>query len=213
MTPRYIPGTPVPQSLLQQAKTMTDEDHLPVMHVAHRIERINDFASTGWALDTDIVPDASRITPPVLHPSYTKKNNSNPVSISVELNAGFPINRINSPHHKINTTHADQGKALIQLAQGSVPTDQDFNLSWTIDSGNSPKAALFSEEVEGEMYNLIMVMPPTDGIEGTQPLAKEVIYIIDTSGSMGGTSIEQARAALTMALRRLRPIDTFNALC
>lgn len=212
MTPRYIPGTPVPQSLLQQAKTMTDQDHLPIMHVAQHIERIDDFTSTGWALGTDIVPDASRITPPVLHPSYTEDNNSNPVSISVELNAGFPINRINSPFHKIHTTHTDQGKALIQLARGSVPTDRDFNLSWTIDSGYSPKAALFSEEVEGEMYNLIMVMPPTDGIEGTQPLAKEVIYIIDTSGSMGGTSIEQARAALTMALRRLRPIDSFNVI-
>lgn len=215
MTPRYIPGTPVPQSLLHQAKAITDEDHQPVqpvMHAVHRIERISGFTQTGWAMDTDIVPDASRITPPVFNPRYSKENNTNPVSISVELNAGFPINRINSPYHNIQTSNTGQGKAVIQLAQGSVPTDRDFNLSWTIDSGFSPKAALFSEEVNGEMYNLIMVMPPTDGIEGTQPLAKEVIYIIDTSGSMGGTSIQQAKSALKMALRRLRPIDTFNII-
>jgi Ca-activated chloride channel family protein len=99
-----------------------------------------------------------------------------------------------------------------------VPANRDFNLTWTIDSGYSPKAALFSEEVKvsdkvnGEMYSLIMVMPPTDGIPGNQHLAREVTYIIDTSGSMGGTSIIQAKAALKMALSRLRAIDTFNVI-
>ena len=211
MTPRYIPGTPVPQALLNKAIRQRQEDYQP-LQVAYHKEQIESFTQMGWALDTDIVPDASRITPPVFTPSYTEEKETNPVSIKVVLNAGFPINRITSPYHSIQTMHIGQGKAEIQLAQGKVPTDRDFNLSWTIDSGYSPKAALFTEEVDGEMYNLIMVMPPTDGIEGTQPLAKEVIYIIDTSGSMGGTSIEQAKAALKMALQRLRSIDKFNII-
>ncbi|WP_455367026.1 marine proteobacterial sortase target protein [Kaarinaea lacus] len=167
---------------------------------------------TGWAMDTDVVPDASRITPPVYTPEYSKTHNTNPVSIKVNLNAGFPINQVNSPYHNIHTAHQAEGQAIIQLAQGQVPTDRDFNLTWTIDSGYSPKAALFNEEIDGEMYQLIMVMPPTDGIAGNQHLAREVIYIIDTSGSMGGTSIVQAKAALKMALQRLRDIDTFNVI-
>ena len=210
MTPRYIPGTPVPDTLINKA-IRKQRDYQP-LQVAYHKERIESFTQTGWALDTDIVPDASRITPPVFLPSYTEENETNPVSIKVVLNAGFPINRITSPYHNIQATHIGQGKAEIQLVEGKVPTDRDFNLSWTIDSGYSPKAALFTEEVDGDMYNLIMVMPPTDGIEGTQPLAKEVVYIIDTSGSMGGTSIEQAKAALRMALQRLRSIDKFNII-
>lgn len=210
MTPRYIPGTPVPQSLINQAM-LQQEEQQPVQFAHHR-ERVSGFTQTGWALDTDIVTDASRITPPVFKPSHSKENDTNPVSIKVELNAGFPINRIDSPYHNIHTINAGQDRAIIQLAQGTIPTDRDFNLSWTIESGYSPKAALFTEEVDDEMYNLIMVMPPTDGIEGTQPLAREVIYIIDTSGSMGGTSIVQAKSALTMALQRLRAIDKFNVI-
>lgn len=173
---------------------------------------------TGWALDTDVVPDASQITPPVYTPEYTDAHNTNPVSIKVSLNAGFPINQVDSPYHDIHIAHQAEGQAIIQLAQGSVPANRDFNLTWTIDSGYSPKAALFSEEVKvsddsnSEMYHLIMVMPPTDGIAGNQHLAREVIYIVDTSGSMGGTSIVQAKAALKMALQRLRAIDTFNVI-
>lgn len=210
MTPRYIPGNPKSDPSTQQA-TSHEEDQQAVQAV-HYQERIDGFTKTGWAMDTDVVPDASRITPPVYSPSYTESNDTNPVSIKVELNAGFPINQVNSPYHAVHTARHGEGQAVVQLAQGSVPADRDFNLIWTIDSGYSPKAALFSEEVEGEMYNLIMVMPPTDGVGGTQHLAREVIYIIDTSGSMGGTSIQQAKSALHMALSRLRAIDSFNII-
>jgi Ca-activated chloride channel family protein len=210
MTPRYIPGDLKSGTPLQQPE-LDKQDHQPVQAV-HYKESIDGFTKTGWALDTDVVPDASRITPPVYSPDYTQINNTNPVSIKVELNAGFPINQVNSPYHDIQTARPGEGHAVVQLAQGSVPADRDFNLTWTIDSGYSPKAALFSEEVNGEMYNLIMVMPPTDGVGGTQHLAREVVYIIDTSGSMGGTSIQQAKSALNMALSRLRAIDTFNII-
>ena len=210
MTPRYIPGTPIQQTQNQQ--TSSHEEYQQPAQAVHYKESIDGFTNTGWAMDTDVVPDASRITPPVYSPSYTENNDTNPVSIKVELNAGFPINQVNSPYHDIHTSRPGEGHAVVQLAQGTVPADRDFNLTWTIDSGYSPKAALFSEEVEGEMYNLIMVMPPTDGVGGTQHLAREVIYIIDTSGSMGGTSIQQAKSALKMALSRLRAIDSFNII-
>jgi len=234
MTPRYIPGTPkVPT---QQPDSQDGEQphfqavgYQPVANqTADYQERIDSFSGTGWAMDTDAVPDASRITPPVYAPEYSQAYDTNPVTITVELNAGFPIKQVISPYHTIQTDHQAEGRAVIQLAQGSVPADRDFNLSWTIDAGYSPKAALFSEalfsealfseeikdsaEINGELYNLIMVMPPTAGIPGNQHLAREVTYIIDTSGSMGGTSIIQAKAALKMALSRLRAIDTFNVI-
>jgi len=188
LTPRYIPGKPA--------------------EPAEQLESVNTFQGNGWALNTDVVSDASRISPP----HHANDSATNPVSLTIDLNAGFPINEISSPYHDIHTTYEDEGHSVITLAEGVAPADRDFSLVWSIDSGYAPKAALFNETIDGELYHLIMVMPPTDGISGSQHMPREVVYIIDTSGSMGGQSIAQAKAALTFALQRLRTIDTFNVI-
>jgi Ca-activated chloride channel family protein len=186
VAPRYIPGTPV-----------------------QRNETISSYAGTGWAVDTDQVPDASRITPPVLHPSQGKIN---PVSLRIDLDAGFPLARLDSTYHRVHTTPRGEGKVTVTLAETDVPADRDFELVWAPDSGHVPSAALFTEPVDGEVYSLLMVLPPTAGVDRTRTLPREVIYVIDTSGSMGGASIRQARQALKLALDRLRPSDRFNVI-
>jgi Ca-activated chloride channel family protein len=70
---------------------------------------------------------------------------------------------------------------------------------------------VFQEERGGERYALVMVMPPEPGT-AVRRLAREAIFVIDTSGSMAGTSIAQAREALALALARLQPGDTFNVI-
>ena len=213
MTPRYIPGEPVERNEAEESQQKIQRAMLQKVKYLSRVnnrikERIDSFSGTGWAMDADAVPDASRITPPF----YQSSDAANPVTIQISLNTGFPINQISSPYHAIHTARPGIGQAIVKLAQGTVPANRDFNLVWTIDSGYSPKAALFNETIDGEIYNLIMVMPPTDRQGEIQDLAREVIYIIDTSGSMGGTSIEQAKAALKMALSRLKPADSFNVI-
>lgn len=231
MTPRYVPQKPgAPQDTLppqQQAKLVKaqyqTQNSTPNPQLNSNTvyrERINNFSRTGWAMDSDTVADASRITPPFYrendqggyHQDYGNGRSANAVSIKVDLNTGFPINQVSSPYHTIHTTRPGIGQAVVQLAQGQVLADRDFSLVWTIDAGYSPKAALFNERIDGDIYNLIMVMPPNHGAGAIQHLAREVIYIIDTSGSMGGTSIVQAKAALKAALKRLKPIDSFNII-
>ncbi|MGD8570534.1 MAG: marine proteobacterial sortase target protein, partial [Gammaproteobacteria bacterium] len=232
MTPRYIPQKEEPQ------KPRTPQDTLPSRQQAKLLntqyqpqstspsqqlnsktvyrERIEHFSHTGWVMDTDAVPDASRITPPFYRNNDQGDDgdgrSANAVTIEVDLNTGFPINQISSPYHTIQTTRPEIGQAVVRLAQGQVPADRDFNLVWTIDAGYSPKAALFNESIDGDIYNLIMVMPPNHGAGAIQHLAREVIYVIDTSGSMGGTSIVQAKAALKAALKRLKSSDSFNII-
>ena len=76
----------------------------------------------------------------------------------------------------------------------------------------APLASLFTERTGGETFALLMVMPPAPAaLEGTR-LPREVIFVIDNSGSMHGASIDQAKAALKMALVRLRPEDSFNVI-
>ena len=170
-------------------------------------KRIGGFDGGGWAFNTDAVPDASRITPPV---TDTNAGHSNPVSIAVELNTGFPLVRLESPYHDIVTKELSRHCYQVELAAGAVPGDRDFELVWTPEPQYAPRAALFTQETDDETYGLLMMIPPETEWAKRTALAKEMIYVIDTSGSMQGTSIEQARAAFLLGLDRLKAGDSFN---
>jgi Ca-activated chloride channel family protein len=178
--PRYIPGTTA----------------------------IPGVAGTGWGVNTPEVPDAERITPPVLHPS---RGAINPVGLVVELDAGFKLRRLESPFHEVDTTGAGGGSQVVALREGTVPADRDFELVWAPQAGAEPRAAAWSEVHEGEHYALVMLLPPAAEATGGR-LPREVIYVVDTSGSMAGASIEQARLALDEALTSLDPHDRFNII-
>ena len=175
--PRYVPGSPT----------------------------VEGFAGTGWAENTDQVPDGARITPVVADPAGGPIN---PVAIQVTLNAGVPVT-VASPSHAIRTASKD-GELHIELQAGPVPAERDFVLEWRPASTDAPRAALFTETFNGETYALLMVMPPSGEALQAKRLAREVIFVIDTSGSMAGTSFREARTALRLALKRLSPRDSFN---
>ena len=178
--PRYVPGTPVPGA-----------------------------SGTGWSPDTDAVPDASRVTPPVEHPA---RGRVNPVTLRIELDPGVPLAGVQSPSHAIHTRALSAGRWAIELGQVSVPADRDFRLVWRPAAGAAPAAALLTEPQDDEVFALLMVMPPAaTAVEGER-VPREVVFVLDHSGSMAGASIQQARAALTLALARLRPADRFNVI-
>lgn len=162
---------------------------------------------TGWAFDTDEVEDASRVTPPVLHPDGGAVNS---VWLSVSLDAGMPLERLNCPSHAAQIEKTAGGVHHIVL--DGVPADRDFVLEWSPARGSEPRAAIFTEELDGAYYVLAMLMPPDDSFTETVRLPREVIFVIDTSGSMGGTSIIQARDALILALEQLGSEDYFNII-
>ena len=168
---------------------------------------ISSFSSNGWSRDTDQVPDASRITPSVHHP---KKGSINPVSITATIDAGFAA-VIKSPSHQIKTTESDS-IYTIELSSLRVPADSDFILEWRPTVGDAPNAALFSDEFNGDTYALLMVMPPIEENAEHSRLPRETIFIIDTSGSMEGTSLQQAKASLRIAVNRLDAKDSFNII-
>jgi Ca-activated chloride channel family protein len=71
---------------------------------------------------------------------------------------------------------------------------------------------VFTETLQGEPHYLLMVMPPDIGEATTARMPREMIFIVDTSGSMHGVSIEQAKRALQRALGGLQPEDRFNVI-
>jgi Ca-activated chloride channel homolog len=166
----------------------------------------------GWGnASNDPVPDRDRISPPVLDP----KDNPpiNPTTISVRLQAGFPIGDVKSHFHNVKIDSVDSATRVIKLAtaQGEA-ADRDFELTWTAAAEKAPSVGLFREQVAGSDYLLAYVTPPTVNDAEQKPLPREVIFVIDNSGSMGGTSIAQAKASLLYALGHLQPSDRFNVI-
>ncbi len=155
------------------------------------------------------VADAARITPPVRSP---EEGLGNPVSIRVELHAGFALQQVRSTHHEIHTTSLNPQSVVVNLAASSVPADRDFELLWTPQPQQAPAAAWFRQTHEPMEYGLLLLMPPRGEDVALDAPPRELIFVLDTSGSMHGDSIVQARQALQLALQRLRPVDRFNVV-
>jgi Ca-activated chloride channel family protein len=182
LTPRYIPG--------------------------HAAAEYLGATSPGWAPPTDQVPDAPEITPH-MHPPATETAIINPVSINITLDTGLVIADISSPYHEIDVTR-QTGIHRIVLTHGKVSMDRDFVIQWRPAAGSEPEAAVFRESIGVNDYAQIMVAPPSAASD--YRISREVIFVVDTSGSMSGTSIVQARKSLQAALDSLQPGDRFNMI-
>ena len=172
-------------------------------------EQAVSHTGTGWAVDTDAVPDASRVTPPVRNPDSRPGHD---ISLSVDLDSGFEFGSINSVSHAITIRRLPDGRRHVELASGTTIPNKDFVLEVQQAESTQPKTTLFlsPDPASGETYFLLSAFPPT--VQPVKRVPVEMLYMIDVSGSMGGTSITQAREALLQALDRLGPNDRFGIL-
>ncbi len=130
------------------------------------------------------------------------------VSLRADLTAGVVLSAIDSPTHSIDVKREGE-RAVITLTDSVVPADRDFELRWTPAPNASPQSALFVEKRDDADYAFAMLLPPTQKVDA---LPRELLLVIDTSGSMAGLPLEQAQAALVEALARLRSGDRFNLI-
>jgi Ca-activated chloride channel family protein len=145
--------------------------------------------------------------PPVLNPADAAP--TNPVSITVNLDAGFALGEVKSAYHKVDIVEKGQNVRVVSLS-GIIPADKDFELTWTA-AGTAPQAGLFKETVKGHDYMLGFVTPPVAAdSQNTHP--REITFVIDNSGSMEGTSMPQAKDSLLYGLAQLTPADRFNVI-
>jgi Ca-activated chloride channel family protein len=177
VAPRYIPGTPLP----------------------------GPSVGDGIAPDTDAVPDASRISPPVLLPGFP-----NPVrlSLAVEVHAaGMPVADFRSSLHAIAVANGE-GSRRITLQPGER-LNRDFILRFRVGEQTVRTALAVQPDTEGkEGTFLLTIMPPTRQTQAVRP--RDVVFVLDRSGSMGGWKMVAARRALARMVDTLTDRDRFT---
>jgi Ca-activated chloride channel family protein len=136
----------------------------------------------------------------------------NPFAFHADLDPGFPLASVASPSHAVTVAKGKNFRYAVDLKKGVEPADSDFVLEWAPAVGREPRGVFYSEEVDGERYDLLMVMPPGAPEAAASRLPRETIFVVDTSGSMSGTAMAQAREALLLALDKLQPTDRFNVI-
>ncbi|MBI1944877.1 MAG: VWA domain-containing protein [Deltaproteobacteria bacterium] len=137
-----------------------------------------------------------------------------PVTIDIDVDAGFPVAGVASPHHKVGVSKVDE-RGFIVASRGPVPADHDFVLTWDAKPLTAPTGAVFLEKhgPKGDGYALLMMVPPTVADERDESRTpRETVFIIDSSGSMSGPSMEQAKKALALAVSRIDPRDSFSVI-
>ena len=161
----------------------------------------------GFAPDTDRVPDASRITPKPPPPGMRAGHD---ISIDVVLDAGVPLDAINAKTHEVLLERPDIRRAHISLKDQETIPNKDFILRYDVAGQKISDALLTHSTGHSGFFTLILQPPERVTAEDVTP--KELVFVLDTSGSMSGFPIEKAKETMKLALDNLYPYDTFNLI-
>ncbi|MBZ0239040.1 MAG: VIT and VWA domain-containing protein [Deltaproteobacteria bacterium] len=163
-------------------------------------------SGTGVQPDTDRVPDASRISPEAAPPGVLT---GNAVTLALDVDAGLPIAAIESPTHRIVTKQLTADHYQVGLAAGDMVADRDFVLRWRVTVA-SPTLAALAHKGAGHGHLALVVQPPP--VDAGKAPPRELVFVVDTSGSMSGEPLALAKRGMRYALDHLRPEDTFRIM-
>ncbi|MBC8227936.1 VWA domain-containing protein [bacterium] len=176
--PRYIPGQPKSES-----------------------------SGGGWAEDTDKVPDASRITPPVLKPG---ERSGHDIALSVSLDAGVPIQGIESKSHEVEIKRESDSRGFIKLKESDSIPNKDFILNYHV-AGKRPEMAILTHRGDSGGFFMLMIQPQAE-FKLDEITPKEMVFVVDCSGSMSGEPIAKAKQAMRRCIKNMNPNDSFQII-
>ena len=165
-----------------------------------------------WSPDTDQVPD-SRITPHVAIPGTRAGHD---ISLELAIDAGVPMHALRSTSHQIDIEHRSASAATIKLRNENEIPNKDFILKYNV-AGEQIADAVLSQPAPATArlrpggYFTLILQPPAR-VPESDITPKELVFVLDTSGSMSGFPIEKGKELISRALDELYPGDTFNLI-
>lgn len=206
VAPRYIPGVPI-----SEKPELPKELEGKVGEVADPVRKVTlspGPSGTGWSSDTNRVPDASRITPPVLKPGYRTGHD---IHLSVSLDAGVPIQDVEIVNHAALLERIGTSKATVEISPRDAIPNKDFVMRYAV-VGEKPEMAVFAHAMGPEQrYFMLMVQPKLDA-ELLKAPPRELVFLIDASGSMSGELMAKVKAAMRHFFTLSKPSDTFQII-
>ncbi len=151
--------------------------------------------------------DASRITPPVTPPNTRAGHD---IDILVKLDAGVPIDSLKSMTHEVDMERPSVHEATVRLRDRNTVPNKDFLLRYDV-LGRKIENALLTHRSGKSGYFTVILQPP-ERVMPADVQPKELVFVLDTSGSMEGFPIEKAKETMKLALDGLHPSDRFNLI-
>jgi Ca-activated chloride channel family protein len=161
----------------------------------------------GFAPDTNQVPDASRVTP---KPAPEGMRAGHDISVDVVLDAGLVIDSLASKTHPVDIERPDDRRAHVRLKDSATIPNKDFILRYDVAGKAIQDALLTHRTAQGGFFT--MILQPPERVTAEDVMPKELVFVLDTSGSMSGFPIEKAKETMKLALDNLYPTDTFNLI-
>ncbi|MEY9929157.1 Ca-activated chloride channel family protein [Catenulispora sp. GP43] len=179
VAPRYVPGAGLP----------------------------GEQVGSGTADDTDQVPDASRISPPILLPGFP-----NPVRLSIEVAVDpveLPLTGLTSSLHGVSVEEPDAGRYLVRLDPGAR-ADRDFVLRLAYGGSAAATSLAVARDEQGPAGTFLLTVLPPEPTGAVRP--RDVALVLDRSGSMSGWKMAAARRSAARIVDTLTAADRFSVL-
>jgi len=132
------------------------------------------------------------------------------ISLAVDIDAGVTIEQLVCASHAINNSSPARNKRTVKLSSLDSIPNKDFVLRYKV-AGRTVKSALVTHRDERGGFFTLMLYPP-DNLSYLKRAPMEMIFVLDCSGSMNGKPIAKAKQAITRALKKLQPGDTFQII-
>ncbi|TSC27561.1 VIT domain-containing protein [Corallococcus sp. Z5C101001] len=162
----------------------------------------------GVEPDTTTVPDASRITPPVL----SDVRSGHDIQLTVRLDAGLPVHSLRSTTHRVDVTREGPSRARVSLGRDDRIPNKDFTLEYVVaDALIRPAVLMHRDPGADHGYFLVMLNPQLAPTQ-KEIVPRELYMVLDTSCSQSGLAIEKSKAITREVLNHLMPEDTFQVL-
>jgi len=152
-------------------------------------------------------PNTANINPPIT-PQGTRAGHD--ISVQVSLDAGVPVNFIRSLTHDVDIQKTGASKAVVTLRNKTELPNKDFVLQYDVSGTKIADAVMTHRDAKGGFFT--MILQPPDRIPADEITPKELVFVLDTSGSMSGFPIEKAKETMKLALEGLHSRDRFNLI-
>jgi len=147
-----------------------------------------------------------------LKSDYVTKIPARQVSVSVSISSKDPIGNVYSPDTRVAVSRKDDRHVDVGFESATGAPTEDFSLYYSLSNGGIGATLLtYRDSANEDGYFMLMLTPPFQ-VDNVRVAPKDVILVLDQSGSMQGKKWDQARAAARFVLARLNPEDRFNVI-